>query len=167
MNSAERNTRKKIRISIIDVLIVLTVLALIAGTVIHYKIYENKNEIVTDDTVTVSVLFGSVLPEVASAAKPGGQMYFANDSSLFGTVTGVDYEDADVYYTDDDHKIVAGKDAEKKDLTVTVEVKGELTSDRGFLQNGKLHIAAGMEIEVFTTEFSGKGLIFDVKKQSE
>ena len=167
MNSGERNARKKIRISIIDVLIVLTVIALIAGTVIHYKLYEKKHEIITDDTVTVSILFSSVSPEVASAAKTGSVMFLSSDSRAFGTVVGVDFEDADVYYTSEGHKIVSAKDSEKKDLTVTVEVKGELTADRGFIENGSLHIAAGMEIEVFTTDFSGKGLIFDVKKQSE
>lgn len=167
MNSGERNTRKKIRISIIDVLILLTVIALVAGTVIHYKIYEKNNEVITDDTVTVSILFREVMPEVASAAKVGSLMFVTEDSRLLGTVTAVELEDAEVYYTSEEHKIVLGKDSEKKDLTVTVEVKGDLTEDRGFLENGSFHIAAGIEIEVFTADFSGKGLIFDVKKLSE
>ena len=43
MNGAEKNTKKKVRISIIDVLIILTVIACIAATFVHYKIYEKEN----------------------------------------------------------------------------------------------------------------------------
>lgn len=165
MTSAEKNTRKKIRISIIDVLIVLTVIGGIAGTFLHYKIYEEKNRVVTDDSAVVSVLLSSQEAEVENKIKVGDKLYF-KDSEFFGTVVEVSFENADVTYTDANGKLVLASDDRLRDVTLLVAVDGEFTPS-GFLARGTDYTAAGAEIEVFSLNFSGNGLIFDVKKQTE
>ena len=59
MTANERN-RKKIRISIIDVLIVITVIACAVGAFLHYRIYEKNNEVIKDDVALVSVMLYNV-----------------------------------------------------------------------------------------------------------
>lgn len=165
MNGAERNARKKIRISIIDVLIILAVAACIVGTFVHYRIFENNNKVVADDESMISVLYSGVTPQIADGAVSGDKIYFA-DGRLFGTVVEVSADAAAVYYKDTEGKWVLGSDESTKDLKLTVQTEGDFT-DNGFLVNGTDYVAAGMEIETFTAKFSGKGLIFDVEKQSE
>ncbi len=165
MTGAERNGRKKIRISIIDVLILLTVIACIAGTFVHYRVYEKNNAVVKDDRSLVSVLYTSLMPEVAERAVEGDLIYFDNGEPL-GKIVEITVKDAEVYYKNAEGKWVLGVDESKKDLSITVQVEGDFT-EVGFLANGTDYIAAGMEIETFTPKFSGKGLIFEVKKQAE
>ncbi|MBR5322617.1 MAG: DUF4330 family protein [Clostridia bacterium] len=165
MTGAERNPRKKIRISIIDILIVLVIAACIVGTFIHYRVYEKNNEVVTDDNSLISVLYSSLTPEVAERAVVGDMVFFDSGEAL-GRIVEVVVEDAEVYHKDTDGKWVIGTDTTKKDVTVTLQVEGDFT-EGGFLANGTKYVAAGMEIEVYTPKFSGKGLIFEVKKQAE
>ncbi len=165
MNGAEKGARKKIRISIIDVLIVLTVVACIAGTFVHYKVYEKNNAVVVDDRSLVSVLYSSLTSDVAERAVEGDTVFFYNGETL-GNIVEVIVEDAEIYYKNSDGKWVLGTDETKKDVMVTVQVEGDFT-DGGFFANGTKYVAAGMEIETYTPKFSGKGLIFEVKKQAE
>ncbi len=165
MTGAERNARKKIRISIIDILILLTVVACIAGTFVHYKLFEKNNAVITDEHSLVSVLYSSLSPEIAERAVVGDKLFFDGGKTL-GTVVELTVEEAKVYYKNSDGKWVLGIDESKKDVTAIVEVEGNFT-DAGFLANGTDYVAAGMEIETFTPRFSGNGLIFDVKKQTE
>ncbi len=165
MTGSERSARKKIRISIIDVLIVLTVAACIAGTFVHYKAYEKNNEVVVDERSLVSVLYSSLTPDIAERAVEGDTVFFDN-GEIFGKIIEVTFKEAEVYYKNADGKWVLGTDEIKKDVTVTVQVEGDFT-DGGFMANGTKYVAAGMEIETYTPNFSGKGLIFEVKKQAE
>ncbi len=163
---SENNARKKIRISIIDVLIIITVIACIVGTIIHYQIFEKANEVITDDRCRISVLFSELPLQIAERASVGDKVYLSDSSEVLGAVVEVSSKDAVVYYRDGSNKIIEGVDSTKKDVTVIIEVDGEITPD-GFLANGTDYTAAGMYIDIFTPKFSGKGLIFDVKKQSE
>ena len=165
MTGAEKSARKKIRISIIDVLIVLTVVACIAGTFVHYRVYEKNHAVVKDDNSLVSILYSSLTPDVAEKAVEGDIVFFDNGEP-FGKIVEITVEDAEVYYKNSDGKWVLGTDETKKDVTVMLQVGGDFT-EGGFLANGTEYIAAGMEIETYTPKFSGKGLIFEVKKQAE
>lgn len=165
MNSAEKNTRKKIGISIIDVLVIITFIACIAGTFIHYKVYEKNNAVSTDDTCLVSILFEGVGAELADRYSVGDKIYY-NGVGLIGTVAEVSASDSVVYYKNSRNELVAGNDNSIKDVTVIVEAIGEVSTD-GFRLNGTDYIAAGMKIDAYTPKISGKGLIFDVKKQAD
>lgn len=165
MTGAERGARKKIRISIIDVLIVFTVVACIAGTFVHYRVYEKNHEVVVDERSLVSVIYSSFEPDVVERVVEGDTVFFDNGETL-GTIVEITVEDADVYYKNTEGKWVLGADETRKDVTVTVQTEGDFTSG-GFMANGTRYVAAGMEIETYTPKFSGKGLIFEVKKQTE
>ena len=164
MNGADKKTKKKIRISIIDVLIVVAFIACVGGIFVHYQIYEKNNAVVTDDSCYLSLLFSGVSNEYSDSASVGDKVY--RDGVLLGTVATVSVADAEVYYRNAKDEIVQTVDTGKKDVTVVVDVKGDVT-DMGFLANGVEYMAAGMKIDVNMSKFSGNGLIFDVKKQSE
>ena len=166
MNSAEKKKRKKIRISIIDVLIVVTLMACICGSFVHYKIYEKNNQVNTDDVCMVSILFSGVEPSIADKVSSGDTVYLKKDGVVFGTVSEVSFKDALSYYANEEGRIVEGSDSTKKDVTIIVRVVGDMTS-RGFLVNGKDYIASGMNEAIYTSKFSGMGLVFDVKQQTE
>jgi len=162
----EKSPRQKIRISIIDVIIVLTVLLCIAGVVIHYKLYESENISVTPDTCNVSILFEKMPLEAAERVIEGDVLYLSADGRKLGTVVSVKSTESTVYFTDANGAIVSGMDQSVRDVTVTVEVKGVLNDD-GFYLSGEYYTAAGMEVSVYSKQFSGKGIIFEVKKLSE
>ena len=166
MNGAEKTTSKKVRISIIDVLIILTVIACIAATFVHYRIYEKENEVIVDEKCLVSLRYYGVDNDTAKVAAAGDKVYYSENGKLFGTVIEISSKDAEVYYKNSSDRWVRTVDTSKKDVTVIVAVDGTVT-EGGFLANGTDYTAAGMEIETFTSVFSGKGLIFDVKRQTE
>lgn len=165
MELHEKNEKKRLGISLIDFLIVLIVIACIAGTFVHYKLYEKNNEINTDDVCLVSILFEDVGNDMAELYAVGDKLY-RDGEELFGTVVEVSSVDADFYYTNARNEIVKGVDSNKKNVSVIVRVNGDVTSD-GFYANGVDYVASGMDIDVYSSKISGKGLIFDVKKQAE
>lgn len=168
MTANEKSMRKKIRVSIIDVIILITLLACIAGGVLHYRIYDNNNKIVTDDVFYVSMKFLAVENSSGQKLEMGDSLYLADDKSLFGIVSEVSEEDASFYYNDEaTGEFRQGKDTTAKDLTVVVEVKGELTKENGFLANGVKYVAAGMELDIYSDMFSSNGLIFDLEAKTE
>jgi len=164
MNQSENAASKK-GIGIIDVLVVITLIACIAGTFIHYKIYEKNHEVNTDDKCLVSVLVPGVDADLAESYAEGDKLYY-KDGVLLGTVVEVTGENSAIYYTNAKNEVVKGSDESRRDITLIVEVKGEL-GDGGFKVNGTDYIASGMEIDAFTPKISGKGLIFEVKKQTD
>lgn len=165
MTSSEKNIHRRIRISIIDVLIVLAVIAVACGTFVHYRLFEKNHAVITDHTAEVSILLSSIDSDSAERLAAGKKVYYG-DKTYMGVITEADIEEALIYYTDGDGKLQEGRDSSLKDVRLTVEVKGEFT-ENGFLALGRDYTAAGMEIEFFNPDFSGKGLIFDVKNQSE
>ena len=166
MSENVREGRKKIRISIIDFLIVLTVVACVCGIFVHYKLFENNNKVLTDDVCNISVMLYGVDNDISEKIVSGNKVYLKDGNEEFGVVSDVSKEDAVVYYSDSQNEIATGTDNTKKDIKLTVEVKGDL-SESGFYANGKKYIASGMEIDIFSAEFSAKGLIFGVESRSE
>ncbi len=166
MTANEKNPRKKIRVSVIDFLIVITVIACVCGLFVHYKFFENNNEVVTSDTCIVSVMLYGIENDVSDKIEMGDKLFFGKDGKQFGIVGEALKEDSAIYFTNERNEINKGVDNTKKDVSLTVEVKGHLKED-GFYMNGTDYIAAGMEIDVFSPEFSGKGLIFGIEQRSE
>ena len=165
MSRSVSNSQKKFSISVIDVLILITVITCIAGTFLHYKLYEKQNAIKKDYECSVSVLINSIEPEIAEQLSVGDKLYF-KDNTEFGTIAEVSAVDASVYYTNSKNEITEGLDSTKRDVTIIVKVAGSV-GESGFLANGKKYVASGMDIELFSSSFSGNGLIFDVKQHIE
>ena len=165
MNASENKT-KRFRISIIDVLIALVVIACVAGVFLHYRTYAKNNKVVKDDTCYVSLQLSGVANETAEKITTGDTVYLKDDKSVFGKISEVNLENAQYYYSDEKGISVRGEDAYAKDVALVIEVKGELTED-GFLANGVEYVASGLYIDVYTNDFSEKGLIFGVEERSE
>ena len=165
MNRSEKNSRKKFSISAIDILIVVTVITCIVGTFLHYNLYKKKNAVTTDDECTVSVLVSAIEPEIAEQLVVGDKLYFDGDMEL-GIIAEVSVVDASVYYTNSKNEIAEGLDSTKRDVTLIVKAAGSV-GESGFHVNGRQYIASGMNIKLFSSSFSGDGLIFDVKQQVE
>ncbi len=163
---SENKSKRKIRISIIDVLIIITVIACIAGVFIHYKVYEKDNRVLNDDRCSVSIKIGGVLVELSDKIAVGDKIYLESDNSEFGVVSEVSKSESVIYYRNANDEIVEVIDSSKSDITVVVDVKGSVTQN-GFRAGGNKHVAAGMNIDMYTHNFSGKGLIFDVKQLND
>ena len=164
MTSNEKSSRRKIRISIIDVMIIITVIACMLGLFFHYKIYEKENEVITSYSCFVSIVFEGLSPEISKNISVGDKVF--GPFGELGTVTAVEEDDHSVYYTNSKNEIVNGADTSKRDVTVSLTVKGDVRDD-GFYANGIDFIASGMKLDFYTSDFSGNGLIFDIQQQSE
>ena len=165
MTANERN-RKKIRISIIDVLIVITIIACAVGAFLHYRMYEKNNEVIKDDVALVSVMLYNVENSISGKIGVGDKIYLTDTNELIGTVAEVSSKESIYYYTDDRGILREGNDYYNKDVSIIVTVNGEFTNE-GFLANGVKYIAAGMEIDLYSADFCQKSLIYGIENQAE
>ncbi len=164
MAALENN--KRIRVSVIDILIIIAVIACIAGVVVHYKVYEKVNEVKTDDLCSVSVLIRGASLEMSESVTVGDQIFFGESGDLLGKVAEINKSDATVYYRNYRDEIVEYIDNSLFDVVIVLDVSGSLT-DSGFLVNGTEYVAAGEEFVIYSKLFSGKCLVIDVENKQE
>ncbi len=164
--TSENRKNKKISVSVIDVMIVLAVIACIAGVFVHYRVYEKTHEVTTDDVCTVSVLIEGASLELGDKISSGDQIFVETNGESFGKVVEANKNSATVYYENLNGEIVEKIDDNILDIVIKIEVSGSLT-ESGFLANGKEYIAAGKEMALYSKDFSENCLVIDVENIQE
>ncbi len=166
MTSSENRQNKKMSISVIDVMIILAVIACIAGVFVHYRVYEKTHEVMTDDVCMVSVLIKGASLELGEGITLGEQIFFENGEEKFGKAVEVNKNSATVYRKNSNGEMVESIDEELLDIVIRIEASGALY-ESGFLVNGTEYVASGMEIELYSKNFSENCLVIDVENIQE
>ena len=166
MSAFENKQNSNLKISVIDVVIVLALIACIVGVVVRYKIYEKEHEVITTDVCSVSLMIKGASHELSESIAADDQIFFDENGEKLGKITEVNISDAIVYHQNSQGEIVENIDGELKDIVIKIEVYGDLT-ESGFLVNGKEYVAAGKELAVYTKNFSEKCLVIDVESIQE
>ena len=160
--TSENRQNKKMTISVIDVLIILVFVACIAGVFVHYRVYEKTHEVITDDVCAVSVLIKGASLELGEGIVSGDTVFFEKDGQSFGKVTEIVKNSASIYRENPNGEIVESIDDELLDIVIKIEVSGAL-GESGFLANGTEYIASGMQLDLYSKNFSENCLVIDVE----
>ena len=176
MNTQNKErAKKKFRINVFDILVIVLIIACIAGVVVRHTILERLESAtsfaqyyVYFDAESVSYSSTVALENTHDDTEGGNWVYLGDGITKVGYMTngeGSSIENltvtiSDVYVKDADGKTVSAQyaDIEKDKDRITYDVKdirvkceGFVSSDSGsFLLNGKIYIAPGTVLNVQT-----------------
>ena len=154
---SEIKKKSKIRLNVIDVMIILLVIALIATVV--YRIYTGVNEKTSGATSKYVMTFecDSEYRSMLDYLTTGKAVYFAHDGKLLGHLydpnkddsVGAVYEATDIEVTS-----VGTGDYKKTKLCGQLRMSAETISVKtgGYYAIGERNVTVGSKIEVYTNE---------------
>ena len=146
--------KKKFRFNILDVIIILVVVACLAGAAVRYSLPAklgitpggNKEAIVT-------FFVENVRTDTIDALIEGDEYFSKEHDTVFGTlynVAGFQIEPHVVYGEDSNGLVRSSTINHRSDLIGYFKVKG-METDRGFLLNNSKKIAPGDNIEIYSS----------------
>ena len=148
-------TKKKVKINVIDILIILLVVALIATVI--FRVYTGVNSDKSPSRSKYVITFECTdYNTLVSHLKNGEAVYFAENGRLLGNMYKPKGEEGAAFIVDKDER-----DGNKKDFTYTVEtIRGyiSLTGEAAKSQTadyysiGDMNVTVGSIIEVYTNE---------------
>ena len=166
MKNEKKNTARRAKFNIIDLLIVIAVFC-VAAAVIHVYFsdlsFGGKKE---KTTVTYSLRFSGIDESFISAIAEG-EAVVDSDGYAFGTVVSADLFEThkEITYDSENRKVVSVPYPSLCDLTVIIRVNAESDPDRGYTVSGK-RIAVGAEYDVSMPGFEGHGMCIDITENS-
>jgi len=145
--------RIKGRVSIIDILIVLAVLALVAGFVYRQATPHIADILRPDDTFQVTFEVNRIRSVIAEDAVVVGDLVFRqHDRQALGRIVAVDRHPAtEVMQRSDGSAVLATMD-DRYSLHITIEATGSI-SNSGVFVNGNDAISPGAEIVLINRRF--------------
>jgi len=136
------------KVSVIDVIIVVAVLAMVAGF-IYRQTSDRLDMIINPDTPFYVTIHGAgVRHFIADAVDVGDVVYRRHSRQAMGRVVDVSYETAmDILLRADGTAVLVPAEG-RYDVFITLEAIGSITADGFFFVNGNDHIARGSEVEL-------------------
>jgi len=158
--------RIKGRISIIDIVLAVALLALVAGFV--YRQIPRIQDILNPTTPLYVTIQGEGLRHfVTDAIEIGDVMFRSHVNQPLGTVVAIEIEPALDYLHRLDGTAVLAIMEERYTIRITLDAIGSIT-DRGFLVNGLDHMAVGSEIALISNRsFIPDGRVVAIGERSE
>lgn len=151
MANNEKKTGK-LRFGILDLVIVLAIVACLAGALLRYGIGGTFSAADSLGEAKVSFLVLDKNRNSVDGLVEGTDFYLKSDGSPIGTLdAGVSIMDAEAFFEDTDGTIEKTQSADGHvDVRGTLSVRGRYNQGEGFFLNGKTFIAAGGKVEVYT-----------------
>jgi hypothetical protein len=133
------------RVSLIDIILLVTALGLGLGYV-YQRTSQEINQIVNADTAIYVTLAANQMREFSvNAVEVGDVMYRQHDRQPLGTVVRVEAEPATEYLLRPDGTAERVPMEDRYRTFITLECTGSVT-EAGYYVNGNLHIAPGIEM---------------------
>ena len=151
------------KVSLIDVLIVLTV-AVLASGYLYKQISGEVRQIVDNGKVFYLTLKCEHLAEYHAQAVDEGDIIFKRyERKPLGAVTNVRLEQStDILLMPGGTAILAEVEG-CYDMYITIKCEGSIT-DRGYYANGSVHVAPGMAFEAHSNRWVAKSFIFSIEE---
>ncbi|MCL2528550.1 MAG: DUF4330 domain-containing protein [Defluviitaleaceae bacterium] len=145
--------RIKGRVSIIDIVIVVAILALIAGFIYRQAAPHIADIVRPDDTFHVTFEVNRIRSVIAEDTVVIGEMIFRqHDRQALGRIVAVERNPAtEVMMRTDGTAVLATMD-DRYSLRITIEATGNVT-DSGFFANGNDPMAPGAEVVLINSRF--------------
>ncbi len=146
------------KVSIIDLFVILIVLALGAALYLKFNVLNFTSKSGDTDKLTYTVTIEGVRQYTLEGLKAGDLLYDKNSSSFpIGTITAVDFTDAQKEAQTLDGTIVLGRYVGRYDVTLTV------TAD-GIVSGGRYLVGRTYELNANSKrEFQTKYCLFEAK----
>ena len=160
----QREQRKKYSFNAVDALIILAIIAVIGGIAVRYGYYKSERENLNRDTAVVKVVFEDLPEEIATAVTAEREASFQKGSSVKGLITSVASNEAAVYLTGADGKIIKETSDGRYDVTVEIRITGNM-SEKGFYAGGTFDIAIGRTVKVYSPDFECSGKVVGIEKE--
>ena len=145
--AAEKDGKKSgVKFNIVDFIIIILVIALIAGIIVRFNFVKRLTASGGDDVAKLT--FTADVTTSSAGEITEGDIYFvvSNDMKL-GTLTGFTVSDSFKYEEAEDGTLVKAVDETGKNIRGEIEASGNM-SDDGFLLGGTYFIAPGQSLEV-------------------
>jgi hypothetical protein len=135
------------KLSVIDLLVTLAVVALVAGLV-YKRASGEVQQIVNASTPFYMTLKAEHAREYSVNAVGEGDVFFRqNDTQRLGTVVRVDTEPAEDIMVKTDGTALLAKSEDRYSLYITLACTGNI-SDAGYYVNGSTHLAEGNDVRL-------------------
>ena len=145
--------RIKGRVSIVDIVIVLALLALIAGFVYRHAAPRLDEILRPDDSFQITFEVNRMRSVIAEDAVVIGDLIFRqHDRQALGRIIAVEKHPATEVMQRTDGTAVLAVMEDRYSLHITIEATGSVT-ESGFVVNGNDHISPGAEIALINSRF--------------
>lgn len=155
------NKRTQRRFNIIDLLIVIVVIACIAGIIIRYNVVDR---IVIDgerDSVQVSFMITDVSPDVVDAIKDGSVYYCEKTGNRIGKLLSHEVEDAVMVEINEAGEAYEVSDPDRKVIKGRFGAKGVM-GENGFMLEGTQFITAGSVVTIQSLDVQVSVIITEI-----
>ena len=156
----KHNTQKKHRFNIVDFVLIITVIACVAGIAIRYNL--RLSLLQDNDTATVTILIKELLEDNESYLVEGDKYYYQKTGKPFGTLTGYTTEPAKIRFVNADGTYSTVRYIDRVDAVCTIEVEG-YHSDDGFMIDGSTHVGCGAELLIRSKNLETVATVLDIE----
>lgn len=157
------NMGKK-KFNIIDVVLILALLAVIAGVAVRSGFADKFNQKLDDGHIEYEFIINSIKATSAERFTEGTKIYSQTTQKEIGEILSVTTRGAEAYIELPDGEIVKTVIPDRIDVIGKARVKGNLDGDGRCMLDGTTHIAAGKNIfartEDITFMFTVEGVEF-------
>lgn len=163
----QKNGRKKdsrIRFNVIDLVIIVAILACIAGIYLRYNFGDQYGVEHQMEQYEITFQVQNVRYTSADAFQEGDAVYLKTQGKLLGTVLGIDATTpSELVYTDlsGDIRQIYYPENSRIDMEGTLLVSGVMT-DRGFMLDGNTYLAPGASYAVQTPRIDVSIIVADI-----
>ena len=154
-------SKRKLRVNILDFLILAVVVLCIAGALLRGGA-KNTDPKLETQTAVITFQVSNVQSASQYCFKEGDKMYSQSLGCDMGRIVGEITATPSVYYYEENGEIIkAYSEAGRVDLVGTFECEGQM-SESGFLMGGTQYIAPGMTTYAYLPDINVNILITDI-----
>ena len=147
--ATSENKRSGARFNLFDVILILVIIACIAGIVLHAYFTKDLTETYSE-TAKISIRVTGVSEQTAAAfCVNGAPVYLQENDDLIGTITDAEYAPLIIDLENAEGILVKAEHPVKKEITALLTLTGTWTDD-GFLINGTTLASIGKPLKIYT-----------------
>ena len=178
-NKEAKAVKSKLRINVIDILIIVLALACIAAMVLRATVLKDigKSSATEEYIVTfkASSLSSSQYEAILNLSKEDSDtasrwVYTDNGKTRFGELLKLGEQNTEkLFFTDTNGNVISLEYPQNDPdatwtVTGTIACNGTYTDDGGFLLNGKKFVASNTELDVYTSDCDFSITIINIQK---
>jgi len=164
------NANKK-KFNIIDLVLILAVVAVIAGVAVRSGFTDKFSQKLDDGHIEYEFIINSIKATSADRFESGTKIYSQTTQKEIGEILSVTTRSAEAYIELPSGEIVKTYIPDRIDVIGKAKVKGNLDSDGRCMLDGTTHIAAGKNIFARTSDitfmFTVEGVSFVHEDEAE
>lgn len=142
---------KKLKLNIIDIIIVLFMILAVIGIFYRYNIADEINFNANSETFEIEFLVENVRRGTEDYLKTGEKFYINIESIEIGTVKEIiDVRDAEWYMETSESEMVRTTLPERVDVTGVMQSKGRTTKEGNVMINGNSFVSQGTKFFIHT-----------------